>query len=150
MSPPPAIDDIPGKLAALQASLAADLTTRHIYRGCEPYTDRTAGELADGVLNILLDRENDYSTVQGMEAQEGTLSVLLIGYISVDENTAGKPQLQDAEAAFAEEIKGWVKAPGIVGFDVQMRDVRFSRQLEHPYGWIIVSLDLGPPRSNIH
>ncbi len=147
---PQAVDDIPGKLAALEAALTAGLPTRHIFRGCEPYVDRTAAQLAAGVLNILIDREDAYAAGRGRAAQAGTLAVLLVGYLQVDENTAGKADLQDAEAALAEEIKTWVKAPAIVTFDVRLDYVRFSRQLEFPYGWIIVALELVPPGTNVY
>lgn len=145
-----AIDTLSEKLAALEASLKTNLPERHIMRGCEPLNDRTEQEVNDGVINLVLDREHSYAKGRGRVAQEGTLDVMLIGYVSVDENSSDKAALQDAEAALGEQIKGWVRATGIDGFDVELDHIQLSRQLEFPYGWVIVALKLGPPKSNVY
>lgn len=145
-----AIDTLSEKLAALEASLKQGLPGRHILRGCEPVADRTAQEVNDGVINLVLDREHSYAKGRGRVAQEGTLDVMLIGYVTVDETTAIKADLQDAEAAMGEQLKDWVRNTGIDGFDVELDHIQLSRQLEFPYGWVIVALKLGPPQTNVY
>lgn len=150
MTIPQAIDTLAGKLAALEASLNLGLPQRHILRGCEPVNDRTAQEVDEGVINLVLDREHSYAKGRGRVAQEGTLDVMLIGYVTVNETTASKADLQDAEATMGEQIKAWVRNTGIDGFDVQLDHIQLSRQLEFPFGWVIVALKLGPPLSNVY
>ncbi len=147
-----AIDTLTGKLAAIEASLVQAMPTRIIERGCNALNDRTSEEVQAGVLNLVLDREHDYAGGRGMVAQNGTLDMLLIGYVTVDENTADKADLQDTETTLAEEIKAWVKSTliDLPEMDVMLDSVQLSRQLEFPYGWVIATLKLGPPRTNVY
>ena len=143
-----AIERMDDRLDAVEASLASALSTRVISRALKHYTDQTDDDLTAGVVTIVSAGEGDYNKGLGMVAREGTQRILLIGHLSVAETTGGK-DIEAAELDLIEEIKAWVRQP-ITGMSLRLDNVQHSRQLEHPYGWLVAYIDIGPPRATTH
>lgn len=147
---PQRLDRIDDKLDALQTALIAALPPGRIVDiGFVPYTDREIAELSAGVVNIVAAGEGDYHNGLGMAAKEGTLQVLLIGHLQVAE-TGTRAALQQVEIDLAEEIKSFVRTGGVAGMTVLLDRIEQSRLLEHPYGWVVAFLELGPPAAHTH
>lgn len=149
MMGPAIVDRIDDKLAVFEAALKAALPARrHIEQGFVPYSERDDEDLIDGYVNVLCDGEGSYSTARGMAAKEGTVKVVLICHLRVEEDKT-PAQLRQAEITLAEELKAFTRA-GVTGFDLILADLILSRQLEHPYGWGVAYFELRPPRAGTH
>jgi len=149
MMGPRIVERIDDKLAAFEAALRASLPARRrIEQGFVPYSERDDEQLLDGFVNVLCDGEGDYSTARGMAAKEGTVKVVLICHLRVEEAQTGA-ELRQAEITLAEELKAFTRA-GVTGFDLVLVDLILSRQLEHPYGWGVAYFELRPPRAGTH
>lgn len=129
-------------LAALRDGLAAALPSRLVMQSFKPMAQRSQDELVQGVLSAICRGEGKYANYHGREAQLGTLDVLLIGQLMV----AGDPDglaIEQAELAFAEEIKAFLRAPLPAGLrDCQASGFRQSGQLEVPFGWVVFELEV--------
>jgi len=139
-----AIERMDDRLDAIEASLILALPTRVISRDLKHYSEQTDADLTAGVVTLVSAGEKNYSKALGMEARDGTHSVLLIGHLRVAENQSGK-SIEAAELDLAEELKSWVRA-GVTGMSLRLDSVQHSRQLDNPYGWIVAYVDAGPTR----
>jgi hypothetical protein len=149
MMGPSAIERIDEKLDVFMQALKASLPSRyHIEQGFVPYSERAEALLFDGVVNVLCDGEGSYSQARGMAAKEGTVKVILICHLQVEEDQTSA-DLQQIEINLAEALKAFTRA-GVTGFDLILVDLILSRQLEHPYGWGIAYFELRPPRAGTH
>jgi len=149
MSPQAPIRRMDDRMDAVFSSLTAALTTRHVSRSwLKRYDDHTPQELADGALMLISAGESGYSSSPGMVALNGTHRMILIGHLKVAD--ASQPQdIEAAELDLIEEIRSWVRS-GVPGVGVVLISAEHSRQLEHPYGWVVVYLDTGEPGANIN
>jgi hypothetical protein len=137
------IDHIGVRLAAFEDALITALPTRHIKRAeLIPFHEHKAQEIRDGVVTIISSGESNYNNSQGMVAREGTLRLILVGHLKLDENATGL-EIETAEIALIEEIKAFVRA-GVPGMSLSLDSSQQSRQLDKPYGWTLQYLDVGP------
>jgi len=140
-----AIERMDERLDALAQALIPALPTHTIKRSLLDYRQHEEAELLSGVVTIVSAGERNYSNALGMAAREGTQRVLLVGHLQVAQASA-PADIEAAELDLIEEIKACVRS-GINGMSVRLDSVEHSRQLEHPYGWVVAHLDLGPPRT---
>lgn len=143
-----AIERMDDRLDAIEASLAAALPSRIVTRALKHYTEQSDADLTAGVVTIVSAGESGYNTGLGMAAREGVHRILLIGHLRVAEDTTGA-DIEAAELDLIEEIKAWARQP-VQGMSISLDNVQHSRQLEHPYGWIVAYVDAGPPRSTTY
>lgn len=142
------IDRIDDRLDALYASLTATLSTRVVKRSLLHFDAHAEGEIEQGVLMLVSDGESNYSDKLGMEAKEGSHKLLLIGHLKVDETT-DPSAIEAAETDLIEEVKSWVRG-GVNGMSLQLQRVTQSRQLEHPYGWVLIEVAALPPNATVY
>lgn len=130
-------------MQTLAAALAAALPGRIVRRGFVPYPQLQRDELLAGTVYVLATGEQDYANYRGREADLGTLRVVIVGQLVVDEAAmapgagpeAISAAVQDAEFALAEEVKGFLANPAglrqclATGFEQ-------SGQMEAPFGWV--------------
>jgi len=132
------------RMATIFASLQSALPGRVCKRSLTHYDQHASGELQSGVLMLISDSESQYRHIPRRTATEGRHSLLLIGHLQVTE-TATHLDVELAEMAMIEEIKSWLRA-GLTGIRFELSEVRQSRQLEHPYGWIVAKITAAPMR----
>lgn len=142
------IERIDDRQAAIVASLTTALSTRIVKRSLLHYDQHEPGEIETGVVMVISGGESEYSQNLGMTAKEGKHGQLLIGHLKVAEDSA-PVDIELAEMALIEEIKTWVRA-GVPGMSFEIESAQHSRQLEHPYGWVVVKLNAIPPRTNVY
>lgn len=145
---PTKIERMDDRLDAIETALTAALPARTIKRGLYDYEEHTDAEIAAGVVMILSGGEGKYRQGPGMEAREGTQRVMLAGHLQVSE-TDTRQAIEAAELELIEEIKSFVRA-GVSGVGLSLERVENSRQLDHPYGWVVAFIDAGPPRATTH
>ncbi|MDD3675804.1 hypothetical protein [Thauera propionica] len=123
-------------MEALGASLAASCPGRFVSRDFLPLGQRTADELEAGILAVAALGESGFANYRGREADLGTLRVVIVGQIKVADESPPHV-LEDAEFAFAEQVKAWLGMPMLAPVrQCLARSYRQSGQLEHPYGWV--------------
>jgi hypothetical protein len=144
----PWIERIDDRQTAIVASLSAALSTRTVKRSLLHYDQHEPGEIEVGVVMVISDGESQYSQNLGMAAKEGKHAQLLICHLKVAEDSSSVA-IELAEMALIEEIKSWVRA-GVPGMSFEIESSQHSRQLEHPYGWVVVKLNAIPPRTNVY
>lgn len=149
---PQHIERMDDRLDAIETALRAALepngrTVKRSY--ARNYRDHDQAELTGGVVVMVADGEGDYSADIGRAARGGTMNVLLVGHVAVDQKTATTGDVEAAELDLAEDIKAFVRT-GVEGVGLELNEVRNSRQQEHPYGWVVAVLAAGPPRANTH
>lgn len=146
MMGPQSLDRLDLKTAAILASLAQRLPARVVSPDWhKSYDAYSVDELARGVLQVVSLGEGDYLSGPGTVAREGVQRLAVIGYLKLDD-TEHPSALQTAEFTLIEEIKAWARA-GVTGIGLRLESVDQSRQLEHPYGWVVAIIQAGPPDS---
>lgn len=127
---------------ALREALATAMPTRVVTRDHKDFGQRDEADLLAGVVTIVGLGEKDYSQWSGRETQLGTLPILIVGQLKVAEDAAPSA-VEDAEDTLAEEIKSFCAAPPsqFLG-GLRMTGFRQSGQIEHPYGWISVDVEV--------
>lgn len=120
--------------------MALALPSRVVTRNLLNFDLRLETDLLAGVLTLVVSREGEFSNYRGREAQLGKLSVVLVGQLKVAES-ALPSEVEDAEFAFAEQVKTFLQ--GVLPVqDALLQEVRFSGQLEAPYGWFAMDVEV--------
>lgn len=127
---------------AMREAMATAMPTRVVTRNHLDFGHRAEADLLAGVVTIIGMGERDYAQHLGRLAQQGTLPMLIVGQVKVAEDAAPSA-VEDAEDTLAEEIKAFCADPSapLLG-SLRIREFRQSGQLEHPYGWVSVDVEL--------
>lgn len=144
----PWVERIDDRMALIAASLTAALPTREVKRNLLHFDQHAPGELESGVVMLVSDGESNYSRNLGMTAKEPSHSLLVICHLKVAEDSP-KLAIELAEMALLEEIKTWLRA-GVEGMSFDIDSAQHSRQLEHPYGWVVIKIAAVPPKTNVY
>jgi len=145
---PTAIDDINARYDAVLAALKTHATTRVVKESF--YRDigvHTRADLIQGVVMVILDNEGDYTNNFALQAKQGATQFRVVYHLHAGDNNPEPKVTRQKEGEAAEEVKAFVRA-GVTGLSLALIDVQFSRQLDHPYGWIVATVRAGPPESN--
>jgi hypothetical protein len=143
-----AIEDTAERLDAIEQLFITQMPNRFIKRSLKDYREHDDNELSAGILTLLSSGEDNYKNQRGMVAVEGSTGILLIGHIKVDESSHSR-EVEDVELLFAKEIKAVINT-GLPGLSFTLDRIEHSRQLEHPYGWLVGFLKAGPPRTSAY
>lgn len=146
---PAAIERMDERMDAIETSLIVALPTRVVKRSFfRHFSEHEEADIEKGVVMLISSGEKDYKRGRGMIAKEGTHTFLLIGHVKVDVDS--EPQAAEAaELDLIEELKAFARLP-LPGISLYLQQVQHSRQLEHPYGWVVAYLEAGPPNQNTH
>ncbi len=137
------LPDYNATLDAVKVSLAAFMPGRHVQRKLALAADESRERLTAGVVCLVSEKGGNFANWRGREAQQGTIDVALVGFLQVAEST-GSDAVERAELVLLGEMLAWV-AGGVTGADrVTAGDWRQSRQLEHPFGWVVLELTVKP------
>lgn len=133
-------------LDAIAASLATALPARYVQRSLVDPASETRERLEAGVLCLVAGGGGSFANYRGREGQLGTMSVSLVGFVRVPDKSLPEA-VERAELALLGEMLQWVAAGdpslGGVGLDVVYpTDWTQSRQLEHPFGWVVLGLQV--------
>jgi len=137
--------DFDAALAAMVASLAAQLPGRHVQRSLVDPANETATRLTSGVICLVSEGGGQFANYRGREGELGRLNVRVVGFVQVAE-AAEAVAVESAELALLRDVLGWVNAPTVhPGVDfIEPGDFAQSKQLEHPYGWVTLALTVRP------
>lgn len=128
--------ELSAAMDALATSLAAACPARIVSRDFVPLAQRSAAELEQGVVAVACIGETRFANYRGREAELGTLRVVVVAQVKVQEQSAPSA-LEDAEFTVAEEIKAWMQQPLAPPLrQCLATGFRQSGQMDHPYGWV--------------
>ena len=130
------------KLEDIRADLALAMPTRVVTRDFLDFAQRAQVDLEAGTLTIITQRESRYANYRGREADLGRMTLAVVGQLKLPED-ALPSVVEDAEFAFAEEVKDWLKGVLPVNL-IDLIETRFSGQMDAPYGWFAMTWEVLP------
>lgn len=122
-------------LDQLKAALVAAAPTRVVTRTLKDFGDRKKDDLQAGIYTLVHRGQQDTKMYQEH------LQALLVGQLLVGEKAAPET-VEEAELVMLDEIRRW--ADGVQGANVSIAKWSQSQQIEAPFGWVAVELDIGP------
>lgn len=129
-------------LDAITASLAQALPARFVQRSLVDPANVPTEQLLAGLLCVVTESGGNFANYRGREADLGSMAVRLVGFVKVEE---GQPAVatESAELALLGDLLTWLNTTGVPGLDViTPGDWTCSKQLEHPYGWLALALEV--------
>lgn len=140
------LNEFDAALEGIKTSMAAALPHRVVQRSLvlDPATHDPA-DLAKGVICLVNGGGGRFANYRGREGQLGHATLGVVCFVKVDEG-APAAAVESAELALLADVMAWVKAPGLPRpFDSALpQEFKQSRQMDHPYGWIVIELDVRP------
>lgn len=129
------------RMALVAALLADRFQARLVTRSMKDFAARQPADLKRGIYTLISLGESDYANLRDRAAMDGRHRMLLVGQIQIGEKTEPSA-IEDAEFVMAEEIKDFARnlPPSLAC--LEMKNFRQSGQIEHPYGWIAVDLEM--------
>lgn len=130
-------------LEAIKASLAAALPLRHVQRSLANPASLERAKLLAGVVCVVSEGGGDFANYMGREGDLGHLQVSLVGFLQVEEGTLPEA-IELAELALLQDLLDWTRDTGAIdpADSALPTDFTQSKQLEHPYGWVLLKLDV--------
>ena len=133
-------------LAGIEASMQAAMPHRVVQRSLviDPMNHDPAA-LAKGVICLVAGGGGQFANYRGREGQLGHAKLGVVAFVKVPEDS--KPvAVETAELAVLADVLAWVKNPGMPRpFDSALpKEFRQSEQMDHPWGWIVLELDVRP------
>lgn len=134
------VDNHNAVLDAIVASMASAMPTRHVQRSLVDPANETADRLTAGVVCVVTEGGGKFANYRGREGDLGTMNVRLVGFVRVAEGTT-PADIEIAELTLLGEFLRWISTTAVPGLDVLYPgDWAQSKQLEHPYGWLVLAL----------
>lgn len=143
----PDIENVKDRYDAVKTALESALPSRVHCDFHQHFDAYTADELQKGVITLLSDGEGDYSNRLGRMAKGGTQRLVLVGQIKVLE-TDTPEAIRNAEFLLMQEFKTFVDT-GVPGMGLLLGNVQQSLEKDHPYGWVVATLEAGPTASTL-
>lgn len=129
-------------LDALHASLALALPNRYVQRSLADPAQVPAEQLQAGLICLVTEGGGRFANYRGREGDLGAMDVRLVGFVQVPES-APPSDVERAELDLLGEVLLWVSTTAVPGLDVLTPgDWSQSKQLEHPYGWLVLALEV--------
>ena len=135
------MSELGDRMALIAAQLAAHCPARVVTRRLLDFTARPRSELLAGVFTLVSAGEGGYANYNGREAMDGRHEILLVGQVEVAP-TAQPEDTEEAEFAMVEEVKAFVRSLPPALCSLTMKGFSQSRQMEHPYGWMVVDMEM--------
>lgn len=134
------VDTHNAALDAIVASLSAALPTRHVQRSLVDPANEVSDRLLAGVVCVVSEGGGKFANYRGREGDLGQMDVRLVGFVQVAED-AVSADVERAELTLLGDFLRWVSTTAVPGLDTVMPgDWAQSKQLEHPYGWLVLAL----------
>lgn len=125
---------------AIKASLAAAMPARVVQRNLADWTNAKQEDLVAGLVCVVAGGGGGFANYRGREGDLGHMDVYLAGFVKVADG-APSADVERAELTLLGDLLTWVNTTAVPGLDVVTPgDWKQSRQLEHPYGWLVLDL----------
>lgn len=129
-------------LDAIVASLAAALPLRYVQRSLVDPANAARAQLLAGLVCVVSEGGGGFANYRGREGDLGQMNVRLVGFVQVAEGSL-PADVERAELDLLGDVLLWVNTVAVPGLDVVYPgDWTQSKQLEHPYGWLALALEV--------
>lgn len=128
------MDAVSQTLIHLQAALSARMPGRHVTDVFINHPERKNEELAAGVVTVLL------TDVENTSDWSAKLRLKIIGQLRVAERDTTGADVQRVELVLWQQLTAALRNLGVDLPSIEPPKAQFSRQLEHPYGWIALDI----------
>lgn len=136
------VDNHNAVLDAIVASLTTALPLRYVQRSLVDPADAPQAELLAGLICVVSEGGGGFANYRGREGDLGKMDVRLVGYVQVAEGTE-PADVERAELDLLGDVLTWLNTVGVPGLDVLYPgNWTQSKQLEHPYGWLVLALEV--------
>lgn len=135
------MSELSDRMDLIETQLAAMYPARVVTRQLADFSLRKRANLLAGIYTLVSAGERGYRNYNGREAMDGRHEILLVGQIELAA-TKTPEDTENAEFAMVAEIKAFVRALPAGLCSLVMTGFTQSRQVEHPYGWIAVDLEM--------
>lgn len=133
-------------LAGIEASMRAALAHRVVQRSLVlDVAAHDPAQVAKGLICLVNGGGGQFANTLGRQARLGHSSLGVVGFVLVEE-AADPVAVEQAELALLQDVLDWLHAPGLPRpFDYAApKDFRQSRQIQFPYGWFVLEVDVRP------
>lgn len=131
-------------LDSIEASLIAALPDRYVQRSLVDPLNADQSQLLAGLICLVCEGGGRFANYRGREGDLGQMDVRLVCFLKVQEGTDAA-EIERAELALLGDLLTWVGNTAVPGLDVICPgEWAQSKQLEHPYGWLVLSLEVKP------
>lgn len=97
--------------------------------------------MTQGVFSVIAEQTDGWAGYVGREAESGTLNFVVVGHCLAGPDQSTE-DLERLEGALEEELLAWCREAKAAPIDaVYPKRCSYSRGLEHPVGWIVMSLE---------
>lgn len=135
-------DPISTLLTAMRAHLRAFLPQRVVSESLIDPANADRQDLLSGVICLVSEGGGNFANYLGREGELGQLRARMVGFVLVEEN-APPVDVEAAELALLDDVLRWTRYPNApAGTTVVPADFNQSKQLEHPFGWITLGLEV--------
>jgi hypothetical protein len=129
-------------LDAIKDSLAAALPARYVQRSLADPASAPRAQLVAGLICVVNGGGGGFANYRGREGDLGHMNTTLVCFLQVDESTT-PADIERAELDMLGDLLGWINTTAVPGLDViYPGDWTQSKQLEHPYGWLALALEV--------
>ena len=129
-------------LDAIVASLQTALPARHVQRSLADPANTSKAKLTAGLICLVSGGGGNFANYRGREGDLGRMNTTLVGLLQVGEGTT-PADIERAELTLLGDLLSWVGTAAVAGLDVMYPgDWKQSQQLEHPYGWVTLALEV--------
>ncbi|HLP97489.1 MAG TPA: hypothetical protein VK149_03490 [Sideroxyarcus sp.] len=138
------MSDLGDRMNTIKTLLATAYSTRIVTRDFMPPENRDRADLLKGIYTILSSDEGGYPNYRGREGMDGRQNLIIIGQFELEAATlksGGTHLIDDAEFAMVDEIKSFLRTRPPVIAQLFMKGFRQSRQLDAPYGWVVIDAE---------
>lgn len=127
-------------MEALKTSLANFVPGRTVTRTLIDPANAKTQELKAGIFCLVVEGGGNFADYVGRAADLGEMTVRVVGFVQVAEK-ATPADVESAELAMLGDLLRWINAGGVAGLDtVSAGNWTCSKQLEHPFGWLVLEL----------
>ena len=129
-------------LDAIVQSLSAALPARYVQRSLADFASLSVEQRLAGTVCVVTESGGNFANYRGREADLGSMAVRLVGFLEVAESST-PADIERAELNLLGDLLTWLNTTGVPGLDViYPGDWTCSKQLEHPYGWLALALQV--------
>jgi hypothetical protein len=128
-------------MTAAKASLQALYPDRLVERGLQDPALLGDARLRRGVYSLISEETAGWTEFTGREAENGTFNFAIVAWGLLPEDSTPE-QLEQHESLLEGELLAWCQAKKPPPLDaVYPRRCTYSRGLEAPLGWLVMSLE---------
>ena len=124
-------------LKQLRIGLTNALPDRIVSEDFINHDQRNRDEIFQGIVTVLLKK------IRPSDDWSSYLDLIIIGQIEVSQRDSHPHDAERAELKLYHELRRYLRnATGLP--HISLEDVKFSAQIEHPFGWVAIDARCGP------